>query len=111
MQTTIPEAARRLGLSEKTIRRRVHNGDLTGTQVSTRQGFTWMVDIPDDVPGEDARSDERGEDNPDLRELVATLKDELARKNTQIEQLHVLLQQQALALPAPGRSWWRFWER
>ena len=113
MQTTISEAARRLGISEKTVRRRVHNGELPGTQVSTPQGFTWMVDMPDEVPSDDNGVGESGNENhSDLRELVETLKGELVRKNTQIEQLHVIIQQQALALPAPkenGRSWWRFW--
>lgn len=111
MQTTISEAARRLGVADKTVRRRVHNGELLGTQVSTPQGFTWMVEIPDEVPNQDAGAGERSEDHSDLRELVETLKEELARKNTQIEQLHVLLQQQAMALPAPKdqRNWWRFW--
>jgi septal ring factor EnvC (AmiA/AmiB activator) len=62
-----------------------------------------------------------------LREMVGFLKDELeARdrqieswkqqleaKDKQIEQLHVLLQQAQVALPAPrnNRSWWRFWQR
>jgi len=112
MQSTISEAARRLGLSEKTVRRRLHNGELPGTQLSTPQGFTWMVDLPEEVPSEDANGGDRGEDHSDLRELVERLKEELGRKNTQIEQLHVLLQQQALALPAPkenGHSWWQFW--
>ena len=47
-----------------------------------------------------------------VEQRMETLREELARKNTQIEQLHVLLQQQAVALPAPRenrRSWWRLW--
>ena len=71
-----------------------------------------MVDMPDEIPSEDPEVGERGEENSGLRELVETLKEELTRKNTQIEQLHVIIQQQALALPAPkenGRSWWQFW--
>jgi hypothetical protein len=44
---------------------------------------------------------------------IATQKEELASKNKQIEQLHVLLQQAQAALPAPrdNRPWWRFWQR
>ena len=52
------------------------------------------------------------EDCAGLRELVDTLKEELARRNTQMEQLHVLLQQAQAALPVPKenrRSWWRLW--
>jgi transposase-like protein len=117
MQVTISEAARSLGVSEHTVRRRVRSGELPGKQVATPQGFTWIVDIPDDLPEpETFSSEERA-----LRELVANLQDrinaqgkELEAKNKQIEQLHVLLQQAQAALPAPrenGRPWWRFWGR
>jgi len=47
-----------------------------------------------------------------FKEEVATLKEELEQKNTQIGQLHVLVQQAQAALPAPTenrRSWWRLW--
>ena len=72
-----------------------------------------MVDMPDEVPSDENGAGDRGEGHSDLRDLVETLKEELTRKNTQIEQLHVLLQQQAMALPAPkenGRPWWQFWK-
>jgi transposase-like protein len=117
MQTTIPEAARRLGVSEHTVRRRVRSGELPGKQVATPQGFTWVVDIPDDLPESETSSSEVQA----LRELVANLQDrinaqgkELEAKNKQIEQLHVLLQQAQAALPAPRdhRPWWqRVWRR
>ncbi len=118
MQVSISEAARILGLPEKTVRRRVRGGELPGTQTATPQGYRWTVEVPDEVPDQEKEVGEQGEHGSMMRELldtfkeeVATLKDELARKNTQIEQLHVLLQQQAVALPAPreNRSLWRFW--
>ena len=107
MDLSITEAARRLEVSERTIRRKLHNGELSGRQIPNPQGYVWLVELAGD------------EDSPNgevvsLREMVAILqaqveadREELARKNTQIEQLHVLLQQQA-ALPE-GRPWWRFW--
>jgi hypothetical protein len=117
MQTTIPEAARRLGVSEHTVRRRVRSGELPGKQVAAPQGFTWVVDIPDDLPEPETSSSEVQA----LRELVANLQDrinaqgkELEAKNKQIEQLHVPLQQAQAALPSPrdNRSWWqRLWRR
>jgi hypothetical protein len=117
MQVTIQEAAFRLGLSEKTVRRRVLNGRLPGSQVSTPQGFAWMVDIPDDLP----ESGESFDEVATLRELNAALQaridaqdKQLESKDKQIEQLHVLLQQAQAALPAPQdhRSWWqRLWRR
>jgi hypothetical protein len=54
-----------------------------------------------------------------LRELVEVLKAQVeadrverVRKDEQIRELHVLLQQAQAALPAPRenrQSWWRFW--
>ena len=70
---------------------------LKGRQDPTPQGFVWTVEVPDDLPGEG----EHGDGFADLRDMVATLKEELASKNTQIQELHVLLQQQARALPSP----------
>ena len=117
METTIAEAARLLQVSERTIRRRLHNGELKGSQVSNPGGFAWMVEVPEDLPGV----------SPDHAEKAATMalidrmadqiksqQEQLAAKDRQIEQLHVLLQQAQAALPDPrrGRPWWRrFWGR
>lgn len=118
MQVTISEAAQRLGVSEHTVRRRVRNGELPGSQVATPQGYTWRVEVPDDSPDPAPKAGD-GEVQA-LRDLIATLQgrmeaqdSELAAKNEQIRELHVLLQQAQAALPAPreDRRWWRFWER
>jgi helix-turn-helix protein len=119
MQVTIAEAARILGVPEKTVRRQVRNGELPGTQSDTPQGFRWMVEIPEGEPQQENHS----EDYTALRELVSVLREELAvrdrqleakdqqleAKDKQIEQLHVLLQQAQAVLPAPRdhRSWWQ----
>ncbi len=118
MQTTIGEAAQRLGVSEHTVRRRVRSGELPGSQVATPQGYTWRVEVPDDSPDPTPKAGD-GEVRA-LRELVATLQgrmeaqdSELAAKNEQIRELHVLMQQAQAALPAPKetRPWWRLWKR
>jgi predicted DNA-binding transcriptional regulator YafY len=125
MQVTIAEAARLLGLSEKTVRRRVVRGELPGIQEATPQGYTWFVDIPDQPPEFEAEMPS-GELQA-LRELNVALGDridaqdreleaknqQLAAKDEQIRELHILLQQAQAALPAPrdNRSWWRFWQR
>ena len=47
-----------------------------------------------------------------VREMLQLAQGELATKNEQIKELHVLLQQAQAALPAPQEnrhSWWRFW--
>ena len=105
---SIKEAAQRLEVVEATVRRRIRNGELGAHQVPRPQGFIWMVDLPDEEVG---GAEHSTEDWAGLRELVDTLKEELARRNTQMEQLHVLLQQAQAALPAPreNRPWWRLW--
>jgi hypothetical protein len=124
MQVTIAEAARILGVPEKTVRRQVRNGELPGAQSDTPQGFRWMVELPDGEPQQENYS----ENYTVLRELVGVLREELTirdrqleakdqqleSKDKQIEQLHVLLQQAQAVLPAPRdtRPWWRrVWRR
>jgi len=117
MQVTINEAARRMNVSEHTVRRRVRSGELAGSQVATPQGYTWLVEVEEVAqPAAPANGELES-----LRELVEVLKaqteadrEERVRKDDQIRELHVLLQQVQAALPAPReeqRSWWRFWGR
>ena len=48
MELPVAEAARHLGLSTRTIRRKLHDGELSGRQLSTPQGFVWMVELADE---------------------------------------------------------------
>jgi hypothetical protein len=125
MQVGLSEAARLLGISESTARRRLRNGELPGWQVPTKQGFVWMVEVDDALVADNPDPGELGA----LRGLIASLNEQLAllksqvlaqqeqlvAKDTQIGQLHVLLQQAQAALPAPKedrQSWWRrLWQR
>lgn len=122
---SIQEAARRLGGSQDTIRRRIRRGALQAHQVPTPQGFRWAVELPDVAqaepmpPQEQDISAEGGLDGEAqaLRELVDTLqaqvkgqREELEARRREVQELHVLLQQQVQqrALPPPGgSSWWR----
>jgi hypothetical protein len=111
MQVTLSEAAVRLKVSEKTVRRWVHSGKLQGSQKPTDRGFQWMVDIPDDFlePPEEPSGELEA-----LREMNRLLCQELAAKNEQIRELHILLQGLQAALPSSQgtqRPWWRFWQR
>jgi hypothetical protein len=120
---TIKEAADRLGLSENTVRRRLHAGLLKGYQEDPPYG-RWLVELSD----EDIEGAARATGDGVIPGLVEALRDTIRRqdetleqfsrqlesKDQQIKELHVLLQQAQAALPAPrdNRSWWRkVWRR
>jgi len=119
---TIKEAADKLGLSENTVRRRLHSGLLNGYQEDPPNG-KWLIELSD----EDIESAGRTKVDGVAPELVEALRDTIRRqgetleqfsrqiesKDEQIRELHVLLQQAQAALPAPRENrhlWWRFWE-
>jgi hypothetical protein len=66
---TLAEAARTLGISEKTARRRAKAGQLEARQVPTQHGPTWQVRLPDGVPT-DSRVDSGGTQAATMLELV-----------------------------------------
>ncbi len=123
---TIQAAAQSLGISEITIRRKLRTGQMVGHQEDPPNG-RWWVEIADEdllglsSNGAGARTDEtearaeRAEghlfqDLVDvLKDQVATLQHHLDTREREVGELHVIIQQQALALPAPtsGRGWWR----
>jgi DeoR/GlpR family transcriptional regulator of sugar metabolism len=121
-EVSIQEAATRLGVSVETIRRRVHKGVVKARQVTTPQGFVWMVELPSEESQREAPSGESEQPHELVAVLIAQLErkdhqleiqvaahqEQLEAKDRQIEQLHVLLQQAQAALPAPkaDRSWW-----
>ena len=43
---SIPDAARELGVSEQTIRRRIRRGDLPATRIARAQGYEYRVQVP-----------------------------------------------------------------
>ena len=97
---SISEYASWKGISSATVRRRIKAGKLPAQKVITGQGYVWMLTIED--------NGNRGVAGGVQDQLVDFLKDQLAEKDKQIQQLHVLLQQKALG-PGQGRPWWRFW--
>ena len=119
-RVTIKVAALRLGVSELTIRRRLHTGLLVGHQEPTPQGFVWWVELTDDEPEPStgfSHTEEATSEVLALRELVATLQaqvrtqgEELEARRREVQELHVLLQQTQAALPSgQPRPWWKFW--
>ncbi len=125
---TVPEAARRLGVTEDTVKRRLRKGELQGERKARPQGYTWMVELPDEEsetestvtgtvspPDDDTVNHQvnNGETRR-LEEMVSMLQHQLEVREREVQELHVLLQQAQAALPAPrdNRSWWqRLWRR
>jgi len=109
-KVSVGEAARRLGVSTDTIRRRISKGELTAHQEPTPQGYRWEVEIELDNPA-------NGHDS-NLEVLVIALQthvqaqgEELDAHRREVQELHVLLQTAQAALTAPGRRpWWRWWK-
>jgi excisionase family DNA binding protein len=56
-KVSIAEAARRLGISQDTVRKRLRLGELAGEQVRAPGGFRWLVELP----GENAEPQGQGE--------------------------------------------------
>jgi excisionase family DNA binding protein len=128
-RVSIKEAARRLNVSDLTIRRRLNSGELQGVQEPKGKSHIWWVLLSEEEIDSQAESPEQdGELQDDtqgevaaLRDLVGVLKEQLDIKDKQLEtrarevqELHVLLQQSQAGLPAPkdNRSWWNsLWHR
>ncbi len=117
---TIQAAAHSLGISEITIRRKLRSGQIPGHQEDPPSG-RWWVDIPDDQ--QPSPSPDNGsahvfaEVGHGFKELIAVLKGEvsslqhhLETREREVRELHVIIQQQALALPSArvsNKGWWR----
>jgi excisionase family DNA binding protein len=121
---TVREAAEQLGISEKTVRRRIKNGSLPaelkqgdyGQQyfipadaIETAQAITDVVEVKR-VYDVQALSmavvqalDER---NKTLESELATIREELAATREALQKLQETLTQQQRP-----RAWWRFWEK
>lgn len=136
---SVVEAAKVLGVSEETVKRRIRRGELQGQQYPRPQGHVWMVDLPSDPVNSTIHHDIRTtprefidhDTDPAVRDgeisrLEETLsilrtqveaqekyiegyQQQLDAKDRQIEQLHVLLQQAQAALSAPKDNRRSWW--
>lgn len=101
-QLTVPEAAKRLGVSTDTIKRRLRRGELQGKKKPTAQGHVWLIEVDDDDEGGELR-DATAAAIGAKDETIAVLRQQLDARTREVERLHILLQQalQRPALPAP----------
>ena len=120
-EVTIAEAAKCLGMSIDSIRRRIAKNELKARKVPSPHGEIYLVELPDDAAPAPAVTEEN-EDNTvaieAMRKTISILETELESRRREVQELHVLLQQSQKQLP-PGKtedakeetpvkiSWWR----
>jgi hypothetical protein len=106
-EVTIAEAAKRLGMSIDSIRRRIAKEELKARKVPSPHGEIYMIELPDDIAAPPAAEDKDKEDNPvaleAMRKTIAILENELEARRREVQELHVLLQQAQKQLP-PGKT-------
>jgi excisionase family DNA binding protein len=120
MAMSVTDAARTLGVSVETVRRRVRSGDLPADRVATPSGWSYRVNVPTAEgeaspapatagPGE--REAMLADQVADLRAMVATLTTLLQAREAEAAHLRRAILERldsakmAGAIPAP-RSWW-----
>ena len=107
-EVTIAEAARCLGMSIDSIRRRIAKNELKARKVPSPHGEIYLVELPDEaVPAPDPAAIGEKEDNTvaieAMRKTISILETELEARRREIQELHVLLQQAQKQLP-PGKT-------
>jgi len=119
---SIVEAAQRLGVSAKTVRRMITRNELLGAHkvpMPSGKGEQWVVPVS---AIEQHNTKVRATTQPDVVQLdverltaeVATLKHQLEvqtvlREQTadQLEALHITVRLALQAAPTPKKKWWR----
>ena len=97
---TITEAAAALGVSTDTIRRRMKAGIIKAQRVQTAGGYRW--DITD--LGKPTANLQLDAVVTAMQDRIASLERELEARRLEIQQLHAIIHQKALA--GPGSVPW-----
>ena len=120
-EVTIAEAAKCLGKSTDSIRRRIAKGELKARKVPSPHGEIYLIELSDSATATSTVSEDKA-DNPiaveAMRKTISILETELEARRREVQELHVLLQQAQKQLPlgksegtskeAPKKvSWWR----
>jgi excisionase family DNA binding protein len=96
MGVTISQAATTLGVSEKTVRRRIKSGTLPASLVGDPPHYEIDSEIIKSLQTQnlqdDAADDDDGEMDKGYVSLIHILQDQLQEKDRQIKELHILLQ-------------------
>ena len=120
-EVTIAEAAKCLGMSIDSIRRRIAKNELNAHKVPSPHGEIYMVEIPEGALPVPEASEEKVDSTATIDAMLKTisiLENELDARRREVQELHVLLQQAQKQLP-PGKaenkaaeapqkvSWWK----
>lgn len=83
---SVHEAAERLGVTEKTIRRRIKAGTLHAQKVATSQGYEWRVQVDGQGDQVDTHMSSRVDTAPDPAGIVKALEmiEELQAQNREL---------------------------
>lgn len=106
----IKVASEALGISPKTVWRRIQKGEIPARKVAGQ----WLVDIgqqQDKLSGQERQGVMF--DLAVLQSTIEVLRQQLEQKDQQISELHILLAQKQLPepLPEPTKTpWWKFLE-
>ena len=107
------EAARRLGITTRTLDRRIGAGQIeVERETNGARRVHVLLDVVEDTVETVETSQDIDVTQMDIelavaRERVRSLEDQLHA--AQEREGHLLATISQLALPAPRRSWWRFW--
>lgn len=115
MKVSVKEAARILGISQQTVRRRIKRGDIPAQKVPRPQGFTYRVDLPDEVIDQVKEATASRDATPDqvsgtIAEALALI-GKLQEENRDLAHQVGMWQERATnfqkLLEAPRLPWWR----
>jgi CO/xanthine dehydrogenase Mo-binding subunit len=87
-EVTIAEAAKRLGMSIDSIRRRIAKEELKARKVPSPHGEIYMIELPDDIAAAPAEDKEK-EENPvaleAMRKTIAIFENELEARRRELQ--------------------------
>ena len=112
VKLTRDEAARRLGISTRTLDRRIGAGEIEVERETIGARRVYVLLDVDEGTVEDVGEtvEDTGETQIELavaQERVRSLEEQLHAARER--EGHLLATIRQLALPAPRRSWWKFW--
>jgi hypothetical protein len=99
----IPEAAESLGVSAITLKRHIKAGKVNARKEPSEKGLRWLIEVSNDDAQPKSQNGNRGELITHLTGQVEWYQQQLATRDREVSELHILLQraQQTPQLLAP----------